>query len=101
MSIELYNRYVSNRILFFCKCYSQYVTNMLLSTLFYIVNPKKLYISHSIINKCNIIFSFLWCIFYTDLYSDYGIFQRLTKLEEEFKGATILCMKLAAMPKVK
>ncbi|KAK3092873.1 hypothetical protein FSP39_008180 [Pinctada imbricata] len=38
-------------------------------------------------------------LYKADLYSDYGLFQRLIKLENDFTGASILCMKLAAMPK--
>ncbi|KAL4219387.1 hypothetical protein ACF0H5_021967 [Mactra antiquata] len=34
-----------------------------------------------------------------NLYKEYGLFQRLTKLEEEFKGANILLFKHQKMPK--
>ena len=36
----------------------------------------------------------------SDLYKEYGLFQRLTKLEEEFKGANILLFKHQKIPKV-
>ena len=36
----------------------------------------------------------------TDLYKDYGLFQRLTKLEEDFTGANVLLFKYQKMPTV-
>ena len=38
--------------------------------------------------------------FFSDLHKDVGLFQRLTKLEEEFKGANILLFKHQKIPKV-
>ena len=36
----------------------------------------------------------------SDLHKEAGLFQRLTKLEEEFKGANILLFKHQKIPKV-
>ncbi|RUS87419.1 hypothetical protein EGW08_004794 [Elysia chlorotica] len=36
----------------------------------------------------------------SDLYSDYGLFERLTKLEDEYPGSNVLLFKFQKMPKV-
>ena len=36
----------------------------------------------------------------SDLYKEYGLFQRLTKLEEEFPGANVLLFKHQKIPQV-
>lgn len=38
--------------------------------------------------------------YFTDTYSEYGFFERLTMLEKDFPGATILLHKLYSLPKV-
>ena len=37
---------------------------------------------------------------YTDLFSEYGIFQRLTKLEEAYPGSNVLLFKQGKITKV-
>lgn len=50
--------------------------------------------------KCLQVWTDLVMLLMTDLYKEYGLFQRLTKLEEEFKGANILMFKYQQIPAV-
>jgi len=36
----------------------------------------------------------------SDLYSEYGFEARLTKIEQDFPGANIICAKIGAVPEV-
>jgi len=37
---------------------------------------------------------------YTDLYADFGVFERLTQLDKAFPGANVLLFKQGILPKV-
>ena len=39
-------------------------------------------------------------MYYVDLHADSGLFERLTKIEEEFPGANVILHKLACPPDV-
>ena len=38
---------------------------------------------------------------FSDLYDTYGLFERLTKIEEEFPGANVILHKISYMPEVR
>ena len=40
------------------------------------------------------------CLVIVDLYENYGLFERLTKLEADFPGANVILHKIAVLPEV-